>query len=159
FDAALASVDPRRLVGQVLGREGDAVRLETRDEVLSHRGPLLLVAAGKAALGMAHGATVARPEAGIVVVPHGGAGDGPPGMVVLHAAHPVPDEAGERATARVLDAVRSAGPETLVLLLLSGGASALLVAPAGDVTLADKRALTAALLASGADIVALNAVR
>jgi glycerate 2-kinase len=160
FDAALASVDPRRLVGQVLDREGDVLRLETRDGVLSHRGPLLLVAAGKAALGMAHGsAAVARPDAGIVIVPHGVAGDAPPGTIVLHAAHPVPDDAGERATARVLDAVRSAGPETLVLLLLSGGASALLVAPAGDITLADTRAVTAALLASGADIVALNAVR
>src|SRR5262249_54207973 len=160
FDAALASVDPRRLVGQGLGREGDVLRLETRDGVLSHRGPLLLMAVGKAALGMAHGgAEVARPDAGVVIVPHGVAGDGPPGMVVLHAAHPVPDEAGERATARVLDAVRSAGPEALVLLLLSGGAAALLVAPAGDVTLPDQPALTGALLASCAAIVALSAVR
>jgi glycerate-2-kinase len=159
FDAALASVDPRRLVGQALRREGDVLRLETRDAAPSHAGPLLLVAAGKAALGMARGAAVARPDVGIVIVPHGAAGDGPPGTVVFHAAHPVPDAAGEQATARVLDAVRSAGPETVVLLLLSGGASALLVAPAGDVTLADTRELTAALLASGADIAALNAVR
>src|SRR5215813_1118392 len=88
FDAALASVDPRRLVGQGLGREGDVLRLETRDGVLSHRGPLLLMAVGKAALGMAHGgAEVARPDAGVVIVPHGVAGDGPPGPIVLHAAH------------------------------------------------------------------------
>jgi len=78
---------------------------------------------------------------------------------VLHGGHPVPDDAGLHATARLLDAVRAAGPETLVLVLLGGGASSLLVAPAGAVALADKRAITAALLASGADIAALNTVR
>src|SRR5262245_26245340 len=103
FDAALASVDPRRLVAQALDRDGDVLRLPTRDGALSHRGPLLLVAAGKAALGMAHGAAVARPDAGIVIVPHSVPGDGPPGTAVFHAAHPVPDAAGEHATARVLD--------------------------------------------------------
>jgi glycerate 2-kinase len=159
FDAALASVDPRRLVGEVLQREGGVLRLETPAGVRSHRGPVLLVAAGKPALGMAQGAAAAQPAAGIVVVPHGVPGDGPAGTVVLHAAHPVPDDAGLRATARLLDAVRTAGPETLVLVLLGGGASSLLVAPAGAVTLADKRAVTAALLASGADIAALNTVR
>jgi glycerate 2-kinase len=159
FDAALASVDPRLLVGQALRREGGVLRLETRDGALSHRGPVLVVAAGKAALGMARGAAAARPGRGMVIVPHASAGEGPPDTIVLGAGHPVPDVAGERATARVLDAVGSAGPETLVLLLLSGGASALLVAPAGAVTLPDKQALTTALLTSGADVAALNAVR
>ena len=131
FDAALASVDPRRLVGEALRREGGALRLETAAGVRSHRGPVLLVAAGKPALGMAQGAAAAQPIAGVVVVPHGVPGDGPAGTVVLHAAHPVPDDAGLHATARLLDAVRTAGPETLVLVLLGGGASSLLVAPAG----------------------------
>ena len=84
FDAALASVDPRRLVGEALRREGGALRLETAAGVRSHRGPVLLVAAGKAALGMAQGAAAAQPIAGVVVVPHGVPGDGPAGTVVLH---------------------------------------------------------------------------
>jgi glycerate 2-kinase len=159
FDAALAAVDPRRLVGEVLHREGDVLRLRTSAGVRSHRGPVLLVAAGKAALGMAQGAVAARPAAGLIVVPHEITGDGPASTVVLHAAHPVPDDAGALATARVLGAVRTAGSETLVLALLGGGASSLLVAPADALTLADKQAVTAALLASGADIAALNTVR
>jgi len=159
FDAALASVDPRRLVGEVLQREGGVLRLETPAGVRSYRGPVLLVAAGKPALGMAQGAAAAQPAAGVVVVPHGVPGDGPAGTVVLHGGHPVPDDAGLHATARLLDAIRAAGPETLVLVLLGGGASSLLVAPAGAVTLDDKRAVTAVLLASGADIVAFNTVR
>jgi glycerate 2-kinase len=159
FDAALASVDPGRLVGEALRRDGDVLHLDTPGARHSHRGPVLLVAAGKPALGMARGAAVARPTAGFVVAPHGAPGDGLPGTVVLHGAHPVPDTSGARATARVLDAVRAAAPDTLVLVLLGGGASSLLVAPAGAVTLADKQAVTAALLASGADIVALNTVR
>jgi glycerate 2-kinase len=159
FDAALAAVDPRRLVGEVLHREGEVLRLETAAGVRSHGGPVLLVAAGKAALGMAEGAADAQATTGLVVVPHGTSGGGPASTVVLRAAHPVPDADGVRATARVLDAVRTAGPETLVLVLLGGGASSLLVAPAGIVTLGDKQAVTAALLASGADIGALNTVR
>src|SRR4029453_19493410 len=101
----------------------------------------------------------ARATAGIVVAPPGHVLARPPGVDVLGAAHPVPDAASVAATCRVLDAVRSAPPEMLVLVLLSGGASALLVAPAGDLTLADKQAVTAALLASGADVAALNTVR
>ena len=159
FDSAVASVDPRRLVGAVLRRSGGILRLETPDAVFAHRGPVLLIAAGKPALGMARGAEVARPHAGVIIVPHGAFGDGPPGTVVLHGAHPVPDEAGAAATARLLDAVRSAGPDELVLALLGGGASALLAAPAGALTLADEQAITAALLASGADIGAFNVVR
>jgi glycerate-2-kinase len=78
---------------------------------------------------------------------------------VLGGAHPVPDLASVAATTRVLAAIEAATPQTLILVLLSGGASALLVAPAGDLTLADKQAVTAAMLVSGADISALNTVR
>src|SRR5207247_6385040 len=83
----------------------------------------------------------------------------PGGIEVATGAHPVPDGAGEAATARLLAAVGAADAATLVLVVLSGGASSLLVAPAAGLTLADKQALGARLLASGADIGALNVVR
>ncbi len=160
FDTAVAAVNPRHLVGQSLRRDRDALVLDTPGGPRSHRGPVRLVAAGKAALAMAQGAVAAaRPDTGAVIVPHGGVATGPPGLDVFGGAHPVPDAAGAAATARVLAAVEAASPATLVLALLSGGASALLVAPADGLTLADKQRVTAALLASGADIAALNTVR
>src|SRR5262249_8073426 len=70
-----------------------------------------------------------------------------------------PDAAGVAATAALLDAVRATDAATLVLVLLSGGASALLAAPSGGIALADLQAVTADLLAAGAEIGALNAVR
>jgi glycerate 2-kinase len=159
FDAALAAVDPGRLVGSALRRHDDVLDLEEDDVVAGHRGPVLLLAAGKAGLAMAQGAAAARARDGLIVVPHAAVAAGPPGIVVVGAAHPLPDAAGVAATARVLAAAERAGPDTLVLVLLSGGASALLVAPAGEITLEDKQAVNRALLASGADIAALNTVR
>jgi hydroxypyruvate reductase len=78
---------------------------------------------------------------------------------VIEAAHPVPDQAGERAARRILDRVGGLTENDLVLCLISGGGSALLALPADGVTLADKQALNKALLASGATISEMNCVR
>ena len=78
---------------------------------------------------------------------------------IVEAAHPVPDEAGLKAAARIADMVRGLTEDDLVIALISGGGSALLAAPAPDVTLDDKRLLSAALLKSGASISEMNCVR
>jgi glycerate 2-kinase len=78
---------------------------------------------------------------------------------VIEAGHPVPDEAGLAATAETLALADTAGPNDLVLALISGGASANWIAPAAGLTLAQKQAVTRALLASGASITDINAVR
>jgi hydroxypyruvate reductase len=78
---------------------------------------------------------------------------------VVEAAHPVPDAAGRAAAGRMLEYAQSAGADDLVLCLISGGASALLALPADDIALEDKQAINRALLASGADITQMNAVR
>lgn len=75
------------------------------------------------------------------------------------AAHPVPDEAGLAASARLMACAKTAGPKDLVVFLLSGGASALLVAPAPGVSLSEKQAVGKALLKAGANIEAMNSVR
>jgi glycerate 2-kinase len=78
---------------------------------------------------------------------------------VIEAGHPMPDTAGLEGTADTLALADSAGPGDLVLVLVSGGASANWVAPATDVSLAEKQAVTRSLLACGASIFEINTVR
>ena len=83
-----------------------------------------------------------------------------PGRIeVVEAAHPVPDEAGQRAAARVVQLTRGLSADDLVLCLISGGGSALLSMPAPGLTLADKQAINQALLKSGAALGEMNCVR
>ena len=78
---------------------------------------------------------------------------------IIPAAHPVPDAAGEVAAQRIRQLVSTLTPDDLVIALISGGGSSLLVAPGQGLTLADKQAVNAALLASGANISEMNTVR
>ena len=78
---------------------------------------------------------------------------------IASAAHPVPDAAGLQATQRIYQMVQGLTPDDLVIALVSGGGSSLLVAPAAGLTLADKQAVSAALLRSGATISEMNCVR
>jgi len=164
FDAALAAVDPARLVAGRLRRGSEALVVTDASgrQVGRHDGPVVVVGAGKAALAMGRAAATAAGTAcrgGRLIVPHGGAGWCPGGVAVATGRHPVPDDAGATATAELLDLVGGIDERTLVVAVLSGGASALLVAPAEGVTLADKQLVTAKLLAAGAPIDALNLVR
>ncbi|WP_425405774.1 glycerate kinase type-2 family protein [Hwanghaeella sp.] len=78
---------------------------------------------------------------------------------ILEASHPVPDEKGIAAAQEILDTVTGLSDKDLVICLISGGGSALLTVPAGDMTLADKQAVNKALLASGATIDEMNCIR
>ncbi len=80
-------------------------------------------------------------------------------LEMVEAAHPVPDEKGIAATERTLALAASATKDDIALVLMSGGASANWIAPAAGISLDDKRALTRALLKSGANIVEMNCVR
>ncbi|RMH38681.1 MAG: glycerate kinase, partial [Alphaproteobacteria bacterium] len=122
-------------------------------------GRVLVVGAGKASARMAEAVEATwGPTEGLVITRYGHAR--PCRKIrIAEAAHPVPDEAGERATAEILEMLEGVGEGDFVLALISGGASALLVAPAPGVTLAEKQAVNAALLASGAPIAEMNTVR
>ena len=161
FAAAVDAVEPRRLVAAWLRRVDDTVSLGAGVGA-HHAGPVLVVGAGKAARSMAEAVAQivgSALRAGVIVVPRG-LDVSPIGAITVEAGgHPVPDAAGEAATRRLLDTVASADPTTLVLVVLSGGASALLVAPASGVELRDKQDVTRRLLLAGADIAALNTVR
>ncbi|MFN4157417.1 MAG: glycerate kinase [Gemmobacter sp.] len=122
-------------------------------------GRVVVVGAGKASARMAEAVEAAwGPCEGLVITRYG-YGRPTQGIEIVEAAHPVPDAAGEAATRRMLDLLAGLAQGDFVLALISGGASALLVAPAGDMTLAEKQALNARLLASGAPIGQMNVVR
>jgi hydroxypyruvate reductase len=78
---------------------------------------------------------------------------------VIEAAHPIPDEASERAAQRILALAEGLSADDLLLALMSGGGSALMALPAAGLTLSDKRAVNTALLRSGASIGEINCVR
>jgi hydroxypyruvate reductase len=124
------------------------------------RGRLVVVGAGKASAAMAKAFEDAwqGPIEGLVVTRYG---HGVPcrHVEIVEAAHPVPDAAGMAAAGRMLERVRGLGPGDLVVALMSGGGSAVLSLPAAPVELDEFRALTSALLRSGANIVEMNAVR
>jgi hydroxypyruvate reductase len=146
FSVAVAAADPARCLPQHLPAE--------------RNGRLIVLGAGKAsaAMALALEAHWPGPLEGLVVTRYG---FGAPcsRIEIVEAAHPVPDAAGQAAAVRILERVRGLGPDDQVLALISGGGSALLAAPASGIALEDKRALTSALLKSGASIHEINCVR
>ncbi len=124
------------------------------------KGRTVVVGGGKAAAGMAVALETAWPTelSGVVVTRYGHATDQPKRIEVLEASHPVPDGASQHAGTRILETVRGLSHDDLVIVLLSGGGSALMVAPSG-VTLLEKMRLSEQLLRSGADITEMNTVR
>ena len=126
-------------------------------------GRLVVIAAGKAAAPMmaAAQARSAAPLAGLVVAPRGHIPPDfdLPAVEIITAGHPVPDANSQRAAERAMQLATALGASDHLLMLMSGGASALLAAPVANVTLADKAAVTLALLRSGAPIAEINTVR
>lgn len=159
LEAALAAADPHRLVKRQLRVRGGVLEVAGLRHRLG-RGRVVVIAAGKAAVAMARAAEDAlgrHLDAGLAVST---ASEGPLARVRLRSAsHPVPDARGLAAGREVADLARSLGRHDLALVLLSGGASALLPAPAEGLTLEDKARTTGLLLRSGATIHEMNAVR
>ncbi len=148
FKVALAAADAQEIIPQHLPKPPV--------------GRTIVVGAGKAAAAMAkvvedHWPNDA-PLTGLVVTRYG---HGLPTqrIRVIEAAHPLPDEKGERAAKEILALSQSAGPDDLLLALISGGGSSLLSLPAADISMADLRALTKDLLNSGARIEDINTMR
>jgi hydroxypyruvate reductase len=148
WEAALASVDPGRRLPPILPPPDDR--------------PVRVLAAGKAAAAQLRAFTAAWPVpvTGLLVTPRGAStGPVPAGIQWCPAGHPVPDAGSEHAARLALALARDAGPDDRLVVLLSGGASALLAAPLPGITLADKQELTRRLLAAGLDIHGINGVR
>jgi hydroxypyruvate reductase len=153
FDAAVAAAHPDRILGKYLPSPP--------------KGRIICLAAGKAAGALAHAAeryylSEGRIDpsllSGLATTRHG---HGMPTsrIEVVEAGHPVPDEAGLKATSRTLDLAATAREDDLVLVLLSGGGSANWIAPTEGITFAQKQAMNKSLLRSGAPIGEMNTVR
>ena len=155
FRAGLAAADPAHCLPPLLPTRPPA-------------GRTLVLGAGKAAARMAatlvahHNAHRLGPLGGAVVTRYGHGlqpGEQAEGIEILEAGHPVPDAGSLAAGSRILKLARDCQPADRCVVLLSGGASALLVHPATGFTLADKQHLTRSLLDSGASIAEINTVR
>jgi hydroxypyruvate reductase len=148
-------------VRRALAAEDGRVRVRNAVVELDRFDRLLIVGAGKAAARMAAAVEDVlgdRVTAGIVIVPYGQAGF-LRSIDQIEASHPIPDEAGFRGTQRILNMLQTAHDGTLVLSLLSGGASALMVQPMPGISLEEKQRVTELLLRAGASITELNTVR
>ncbi len=150
FDAALAAGDVAPLVRHALA-----------DVRPTKAGRVRVVGAGKASGAMAAAAEAALGDAitnGLVVVKDGYRA-ATRRIRIVEAGHPVPDARGEAAARKIRAVAEAAGADDLLLVLVSGGGSALTPAPVPPITLGDKQAMTRLLLAAGANINQLNAVR
>ncbi len=162
FGAALEAADPITATKRHLSVDGDRLQIGPQVYDLSRYDRLFIIGAGKASARMglaAHDLLQERITGGAVIVKQGYAV--PVGKLdILEAAHPVPDQAGVEATAKIIELLRQTGGEKdLVLCLISGGGSALLTCPVDGVSLKEKRETTEALLRCGAAIQEINALR
>ncbi|QDC10647.1 glycerate kinase [Oceanicola sp. D3] len=147
LEAAIGAADPARVLAPHLPQKPD--------------GRCIVVGGGKSAASMARAVELAWPDvdlSGIVVTRYGHAVP-TDRTTVREAAHPVPDAAAQAATLEVMEAAASAGPDDLVLALLSGGGSALLTLPRPPLTLDDLITVNRLLLSSGLSISEMNKVR
>lgn len=169
FRAGVKRVDPLPMVREAIRLEGS--RLAIQDDGVERFWDLnlfdriLVLGFGKASARMALGLEAVlgqRIRSGLIAVKHGH-GETLRRMELLEASHPVPDESSALAARRILSLAQEADKRTLVILLVSGGGSAILCAPWDDgtrrISLSDKAAVTSALLACGADIREINTVR
>jgi hydroxypyruvate reductase len=150
LDAALKAADPREVC-----REWGLTQFHPP------LGRTWVIGAGKASATMAQGLeeTIGSSIAGGLINVKYGHTAALEHIELNECGHPVPDEAGVAGARRIASIARDAGPDDLVICLISGGASALLPLPSGDLTLEGKQEVTRRLLACGATIHEINAVR
>lgn len=164
--AALAAVEPGNAVRAALHLDAAAgvLRVGGAALLLADYDRIFVLGAGKAGAAMAAAAEALLGgleswRGGLVIVKDPPPAPGPATVELVQAGHPLPDARGVEAARRIGALARAAGPTDLVLVLISGGGSALLADPAPPLTLVDMQAVTDALLRAGATIGELNTVR
>jgi hydroxypyruvate reductase len=161
FRAALKAADPVEAVLRHVTSDGETLRAGARRYSLRSFEHIDVIGAGKASASMAlalERLLGRRLRRGLVNVKYGHLAR-LRRIELNECGHPVPDQAGVRGAERIAEIARAAGERDLLVCLISGGASALLPMPAPPITLEDKQGTTRLLLACGADIQEINAVR
>lgn len=161
LEHALSAANPKNLLKAKVRLDNSNLHAGIHSFNLKKFRKIYVVGGGKAGGAMAEaieevlGSSITD---GIVNVPYGGKSK--THIIKLHgASHPIPDRAGMAGTQRMMEIAGQAGKDDLIICLISGGGSSLMPLPRGQISLADKKKLTGALLKSGATINELNAVR
>lgn len=161
YQSALKAVDPEQAVKTFLNRDKNTLIADNRPYCIKDR-KIFLVGAGKAGIPMARAVEEILAEhlsSGIIVVPYHHKGQLKK-TTILEAGHPEPDNQGLQAGQEIVNFVNSTlTPKDLLLLVFSGGGSALLPAPSNKISLENKRKLTELLIKSGAEIQEINTIR
>jgi glycerate 2-kinase len=161
--AAVGAVDAENAVRRNLRIENDFLKIGEKTFALREIGRIFVVGAGKAGAAMAKAADEILGDlidAGLVITKDGHAEKSNYGAIeVVEAAHPVPDERAVENSARLKKLVENTNENDLVLVLISGGGSAVSTLPAENVSLEDLRFLTDELLRCGAAISEINCLR
>jgi len=161
MQSALAAVEPGEAVRRSLRCDGHRLTVGERAYNLDEYDQVIVVGAGKASAPMAAAVEEVlgkRVTSGLVVVKHGHTH--PTRTVQLReASHPIPDESCVNGTAELVALLATTGPRDLVVVVLSGGGSALMLLPADGISLADMQQTTDVLLRAGATINELNTIR
>jgi len=166
FDAAVKRVDPFEAVKRFVHLSGGRLLLGPRESVqtplsLEAFEHIYVIGGGKASGPMAKALEEIlgeRISGGLVVVKYGFA-EPLSHSEIMEAGHPIPDRNGEEGARSIVEMLQRTGENDLVLSVISGGGSALLPLPAGEITLSEKQAVTRMLLECGATIGEINTVR
>lgn len=161
FRAAIAAVDPVLSVRNSCRLEDNILQISGRRFNLDEYHNVIVIGAGKASAFMAEGVEEIcgdRISSGLIVTKYGH-GTRLKKIPVIEAGHPIPDKNGVRGAQRIMELVRSAGRDTLIINLISGGGSALTPLPAGGISLEDKQKTTDTLIRCGAAIQEINIIR
>ena len=161
LEKAINAVDPKQIIKSRLALKNSILTVDRHSFDLKKFRDIYVVGGGKASGSMAValeqvlGTRISR---GLVNVPKGDKSK--TSVITLHeASHPIPDETGVKGTRQMLEIAEQAEQDDLVVCLISGGGSSLMPLPRGEISIADKKALTDALLKSGANINEINTVR
>ncbi|MGA9532607.1 MAG: DUF4147 domain-containing protein [Anaerolineales bacterium] len=162
IEAVLSAIDPFQLLHSRLSIADGSIVAGSHRLPLHDEGRLFLIAIGKAAPSLSLAAAEIlgdRLRAGLCTVPHGTSVELPESLEVIETGHPLPDEGSLLAGEKAADMLSDCHPEDRLIVLISGGGSAMFERPMNAVNLEDLRDLNASLLRAGADIREINLVR
>ncbi len=161
YSKVLDAVRADRLVGNALERVGDALFVQGQHIDLNHFNRVWIAGSGKASVSMAKAAKEILGDrlAGGLIITKSGSAEPMDGINVLEASHPIPDQSSLDAGDRMLEFAGGLNEKDLVIYLLSGGSSAMMESLRPSLDLGDLQDTNRVLLASGANIQAMNAIR